>query len=288
MKNIAILMTCHNRRENTLSCLTSIYNASLPLEYVLSVFLVDDGSTDGTSEFVNEQFPQVNIIKGDGNLFWNQGMRLAWSIAAGIEEYSFYLWLNDDTNIDKDALIELLECYNEGINRDKKPPIITGACRSSSLIQEFSFGGMTDNGPVIPCGVLQQCKYINGNVVLIPKEVYVKLGNLSPEYIHYFGDNDYGLRALREGFKCYTTKKYIAVCNQNGTPAWCDPSTPLFQRFRILNSPKGLNLKEYMIYRKRFWGWRWIIDTIKVIIKTFIPGTYQFIVKWSTGLNKMS
>ena len=62
----------------------------------LNVYLVDDGSTDGTSEAVKKNFPQVNIIKGDGTLFWNGGMRVAFSKAME-SEHDYYLWLNDDT-----------------------------------------------------------------------------------------------------------------------------------------------------------------------------------------------
>ena len=77
---IAILMTCHNRRETTLRCLES-----LALEkrvgvgqWKIDVFLVDDGSTDGTDEAVKATFPKVNVIRGTGNLYWAKGMELAW------------------------------------------------------------------------------------------------------------------------------------------------------------------------------------------------------------------
>ena len=68
---IAILMTCHNRRETTLRCLRG-----LPSD--VEVYLVDDGSTDGTDEAVKATFPKVNVIRGTGNLYWAKGMELAW------------------------------------------------------------------------------------------------------------------------------------------------------------------------------------------------------------------
>ena len=100
MKKVAVLLTVHNRREKTLACLENCYRQIDSMKgddtYSFSVYLVDDGSTDGTSEAVLQTYPQTHVIKGDGSLFWNHGMRTAWDAAAA-DEQDFYLWLNDDT-----------------------------------------------------------------------------------------------------------------------------------------------------------------------------------------------
>ena len=66
-------MTVHNRREKTLACLKLCYEQieSLRSEYAFSVYLTDDASTDGTAEAVSREYPDVNIIKGNGSLYWN-------------------------------------------------------------------------------------------------------------------------------------------------------------------------------------------------------------------------
>ena len=64
---IAVLITCHNRREKTIACLQFLYNCDLPENHELEVFLVDDGSIDGTGEAVKNNFQQVNVIEGNGN-----------------------------------------------------------------------------------------------------------------------------------------------------------------------------------------------------------------------------
>ena len=64
---IAALLTCFNRKDKTITCLNSVLNI-IP---TCHVYLVDDASTDGTSEAIKQNFPQVNIIQGNGNLFWS-------------------------------------------------------------------------------------------------------------------------------------------------------------------------------------------------------------------------
>ena len=204
--NIAILITCHNRKEKTLSCLQSLAAAKIPDNCQLQVYLVDDGSTDGTSDAVTLHFPQVKTIRGNGQLFWNQGMRLAWDTASATRSYDFYIWMNDDTQLNNFAICELFENYQEIRQTTNQPAIITGACESHPGSHLFSYGGKTDSGPVIPDGKLQTCQYINGNVVWVPRPIFEELGNLSPDYTHGMGDYDYGLRAQKAGYRCYNTK----------------------------------------------------------------------------------
>ena len=272
---IAVLLTCHNRREKTLSSLNALFEAAKQTVQKVDVFLVDDGSTDGTGEAVQDTFPTVTIIQGNGDLFWNGGMRLAWENAAKTNNYRFFLWLNDDTLFAETALAEMLECFEEALNKDGKAAIIVGACQTDFDSNEFSYGGRNETEPVVPNGQIQTCKYVNGNAVLVPIEIYRELGNLSEDYTHGMGDIDYGLRAMQNGYKNYTTKEFIAVCPPNGLPAWEDPNTPLIKRWQLLHSPRGLNLKEYNKFRKKFWGNKWIVFALKAYLKTLFPATYN-------------
>jgi GT2 family glycosyltransferase len=277
IKKIAILLTCHNRKQKTLECLTALYLNEL-VGYSFDVFLVDDGSTDGSTDAVRENFAKVNVIQGTGNLYWNQGMRLAWETAAEKFDYDYYIWLNDDTLLDKNAIKDLISCYLEVLNEFQMQSVVTAACRKSEMENEFSYGGRIEVGPVIPNGNLQTCKFINGNAVLVPKKIFKKIGIHSSDYTHAMGDFDYGLRAINAGFNCYTTKEYIATCPpNNGVPGWCNPKTPLIRRLRLLYSPLGLNLKEYNRFRRKFWGWKWMVFAIKAYCKAISPKFYSVI-----------
>ena len=75
-------MTVHNRRETTLKCLRHLKNMIYDRGKLnLDVFMTDDGCSDGTVEAVNRDFPDVTVIHGNGELFWNRGMYAAWQKA---------------------------------------------------------------------------------------------------------------------------------------------------------------------------------------------------------------
>ena len=71
--DIAVLITCFNRRETTLRCLRALYEQELPAGAMLRVVLTDDGSSDGTGDAVRTEFPGVVVLQGDGNQYWVGG-----------------------------------------------------------------------------------------------------------------------------------------------------------------------------------------------------------------------
>src|SRR5580700_8623826 len=99
---IAVLMTSFNRREVTLKSVAALFQQRKAEGVQFTVFLVNDGSTDGTDEAVHSRFPDVRVLQGDGTLFWNGGMRMAFETAAR-ESFDAYLFLNDDTFLYSDA-----------------------------------------------------------------------------------------------------------------------------------------------------------------------------------------
>ena len=103
---IAAVMAVHNRRDLTLACLDSLRAQQVP-GVTLDVFVLDDASTDGTAEAVTQRHPDVRLLRGDGHLYWNGGMRRALDEAmAG--DYDYYLWMNDDTTLVDDGVLALL------------------------------------------------------------------------------------------------------------------------------------------------------------------------------------
>lgn len=251
MPLIATLLTCHNRKKQTLQCLHKLYSCQIPPGYTLDTFIVDDGSTDGTAAEIIKTFPKVKIIFGDGSLFWNRGMHLAWKTAIRTKDYDYYLWLNDDTILNIDTLSVLLnsaELFKESI--------IVGTTCSENDPKIVTYGGRTQKaGLIIPTDVPIPCNYFNGNLVLFPKYVYSKVGLNDPIFHHGFGDFDYGMRAAKIGIKSYVAPGVLGKCNLNSSiPAWCDTRIAFMKRLKAFRTPLGRNPEEYFIFDYRHKG----------------------------------
>lgn len=271
---IAVLLTCHNRIDKTIQCLTALYSQTgITDAYSIEVFLVDDGSTDGTGEVVKNQFPQVTVIPGNGNLFWNRGMHLAWKTAAAIKEFDYYLWLNDDTFLEKKALQILLQ-------KKFVSAIVCGTTKSQRE-QKATYGGYTKKPRklVVPNGGYQRSDYCNGNCVLIPKEVFDNLGNLDPIFHHAVGDFDYSLRARKMGVEILVAPDYVGTCESHDfVPRWQNSS--ISWRKRLLNlytSSSGCYPNEFFLFEKRHYGLLIAcFHYFTIHLRAIVPGLWRY------------
>lgn len=262
---VAILMTCFNRAEKTIRCLSQVYASNKPADCTFSIYLVDDGSTDGTSEKVSQLFPHVKIINGTGNLYWSGGMRLAW-LNASENDYDHYIWLNDDTFIFKESLSTLLMCANKS-NNDS----IICSTVVSEKTNKITYGGKlkSEKNYRTPNGTLQACEIICGNCVLVPRKIFKSIGAIDKIFIHAIGDCDYGLRAIKNGFYCYIASEIIGTCESNPSqPAWCRKDVSIKNRILSLYSPLGYAQPlPYFIYVSRHFG---LASAIKQLVSAHV------------------
>ncbi len=242
--SVAVLMTCYNRCAVTLACLEELARCIRLASREYEVFLVDDGSSDGTSERVAALFPWVRLIRGGGDLYWCGGMRLAWQSATEAGAHEAYLWLNDDVRLAEVALKEL-----EALSLSYPRAILAGACADADT-GLTSYGFLGREGLVSPCSPparLTMAQAMNGNCVWVPRAVYERIGSLHAAYRHSRGDSDYGWRALKAGLEVLLTPFFVGTCSRHDTvqPKWMRPGIPLRERWRDYCSPKGVPFREY-------------------------------------------
>ena len=265
---IAAIMTCHNRVACTIQSVRALKAQIVP-GILLDLFLVDDGSSDGTAQAVIKLFPQATILTGDGYLFWCGGMR--WAFEQAIKKnYDFYFWLNDDTNLDQDALARMLDAYRGASAGLCEAVIIVGSTRDPET-GLFSYGGWSqiqkNSGPIswrkIPphMDAAISCDTINGNCVLIPRAVVDRIGNIDAVFQQSMGDLDYGLRAIKNGCQIQIAPGYYGTCASNDhSGLWADGSLPLYSRWKKLLGPKGFPVKAWGVFTYRHKGHLWFLS----------------------------
>ena len=271
--NLAVVMTCHNRRNTTLACLHTLYEQTNHCD----VYLTDDGSSDGTAQAIKAKYPQVRILQGNGNLFWVGGMHLAFSEAIR-NQYDYYLWLNDDTFLEANAISNLLQIYHNLAEQGYPDSIIVGSTKDPTT-GRATYGGAVKSKKwysnkfefLKPNSVIQKCDAMYGNCVLIPKTVVAKVGNVDTAFVHTLGDLDYALRAGKLGCQIWVAPGYVGTCTKNSIRnSWVDTKLTILERLKKVLQIKAFPLKSWTIFCSRhsgsFWVFYWFLPYIRAII----------------------
>jgi GT2 family glycosyltransferase len=275
---LAVIMTCHNRREGTLRCLEALHaQEGLEGRLRFRVFLLDDGSSDGTGEAVQAGFPEVRLVWGDGHCYWAGGMRRAWK-AAAVEDVDASLWLNDDTFLDGDALARLLDLHLD-LRLSAEPGILVGTTRDPATGQP-TYGGHRQASSwrplrlslIAPGPARLRCDTFNGNCVWIPRGVEARLGGLGEAFVHTMADIDYGFTARRHGIPAWVIPGTVGTCSLNApAAAWQVPGLRVADRWRKVRDPKGLPPRAWMRFALRNGGWLGPLLALFPYVKALLP-----------------
>lgn len=270
---LAVIMTCHNRYKITLACLYALYQQRNNFD----VYLTDDGSSDGTAEAIKAEYPEVKIIQGNGNLFWAGGMHLAFGEAIK-NQYDYYLWLNDDTFLQVDALDKLLQNHQNVTEQGYPDSIIVGSTKDP-ITERPTYGGALKSKRwysnkfefLEPSSCLQKCDAMYGNCVLIPKTVVAKVGNIDTAFAHSLADLDYALRAGKLGCQIWVLPGYVGTCSKNSIHnSWADTNLNILERLQKILETKGFPLKPWTVFCRRhsgpFWIFYWFLPYLRAII----------------------
>lgn len=244
---VFILIPVHNRQETTLACLQTL-RVTEDLERY-QVVVIDDGSTDGTGAVIAQEYPQVTILQGDGNLWWTGaialGMRFAYQRNA-----EFIIWLNDDCQFTKETLPNLVTFC-----RSHSHAIVGCEVREKGLNTHVAYGGKkkTWKGYRLmqtPTGEVTLCDSLCGNIVCLPRVVIDTIGYPNAKAMpHYGGDTLYTMQAKKAGFSVFV---------DNRTPVFnaAEQEPRLYPRNWLLTPGSPLKLLQLTFIPQSGLSWR--------------------------------
>ncbi len=252
---LAVIFTCFNRKEKTVNCVKSLIDQeNMP---VFDLYILDDGSTDGTEAAIRDIYPSVKLLKGNGNMFWSRGMHAAMKKAVE-HKYDYYLMVNDDVTFYNSMWKTMFKTLGS-----QKLCGVTG-CTQSALNQELTYSGSIFyhankkrfvGNKIPPSSSLSTCDVANWNCFLITHEVVEKIGLIDDIYEHSFGDFDFSLRMRKMGMPIFISPEYVGTCEKNSIKnTYRDCTLGRKERIKKLLSPNGLPIKSWRTFCFRYYG----------------------------------
>lgn len=278
---IYVVLPVHNR-VNITSKFIECLKQQIYKKYHL--VLVDDGSTDGTAEYVKKQIDNLTVLYGNGNLWWAGSLSEAYRYLSKIEaaDEDIVLIGNDDTTFDPDYFEKVIN------DRDLKPGTLVVSPGHSISLDFTSLRPKIERGFAIDWPSLSVYKLTEGQEpdavttrgLYMHYATYKSLGPLHPWLLpHYLSDLEYTIRAKRRGFKLIISSDTHVYVDRSRTGSHRDDSKTLKEfLFSHLVSKKTA-------YNTFYWGnfvllaapWKYKFKAFKLVYIRFYRKLTKFI-----------
>ena len=210
MHDVSVIVITRNTRDLTLEAIRSVLDNSDGLE--VEILVVDNGSTDGTSDAIESQFAGVRCLRSERNL----GFARAVNRAAADVDGEFLLLLNSDAELKPGALAAAVSwmrdnphcavCGAQLLNHDGSrqnsianfPSLATELLNKSllRLLLPEQFPGKESDfrNPV-------EVQTVIGAFMLIRRQAWDSIGGLDERYFFFVEETDFCLQARRCGWQ---------------------------------------------------------------------------------------
>lgn len=223
MPKVSIIIVNWNGLQHLPACLSSVTSQSYPY---YEVIMVDNGSTDGSVEYVERAFPQVRVIRHRENLGFAAGNNAAIRATAG----EYVATLNNDAQADPHWLAELVSAV-EG-----RPEVGMAASRmllaawpeiidSAGIAVDWAgvawnrrHGEQGDEAAIAPLDVFGPC----AGAALYRRAMLEDVGSFDEDYFAYYEDVDLAWRAQLRSWRCLyvPTATVYHVHSATGGEGW--------------------------------------------------------------------
>jgi len=255
---ISVIILNWNGIRHLGSCLDALSAQTYsPVEAIV----VDNGSTDGSLEWVRTHSPGVRLIENGKNLGFGGGMNIGIHAARG----RYVMILNNDTRLDPGCVGAL----KESIEKDEN----YGACASKILLEEE--GDRIDAAGIAICpdglsigrGRLEKSGlydremevfFASGCACLYRREMLEDIGLFDEDFFAYAEDTDMGWRARLAGWRCiYSPKAVVFHLHSASSGPYSHLKAYLVERNRIWVAIKNFPLP-LLIFGQCFALWRYL------------------------------
>lgn len=186
LEKVALIIVTFNRLETLKKNLDHIMNQKRQPDFVL---IVENGSNDGTVEFLKAQNEFEYLLNGE-NIGWSGGLDKGMRFACQKWEIDFF-WLMDDDSLPSPSVLESLLSASHSIAE----PAIIGLKGYNLKNGIPRIIGMSEG--------INSVDFVLVDNALVPKIIMESIGTPDPDFFIMAEDYEYCQRAKRNGFKVY-------------------------------------------------------------------------------------
>ncbi len=253
---IALVAPVHNRREITLQCLRSLERVDKRGLDVHAI-IVDDGSDDGTSDAIHANFPNVEVVQGDGNLWFTEGTNVGIRAAKKFDP-EYLLLINDDQIFDEHFL-QFLVFTARANPRSVVGPLLLLWDEPHKVFQvdprwETLSGGWRhwyrQTIRTVPDRTWH-VEAIVGNCVLVPATAIAENGPMNSKRYPNFGDAEFTPRLRKNGWQLLIdprSKVFVQPNNAADSIAKMSLSNKIKTVFFDIKKPQSVRRRFYALW----------------------------------------
>ncbi|MFL7791276.1 MAG: glycosyltransferase family 2 protein [Anaerolineae bacterium] len=222
--SISVIVLNYNGVQHLEPCFQSLAALNYPSDR-LELVCVDNGSTDGSMALMEEQFPQVRLVKTGANLGFAGGNNAGARAARG----EFIAFLNNDTRVPPDWLRILVQpCLEES----------DVVCAGSKIVSwdgrtlEFGGGALNFAGYGFQQGILcsegecygppRETLYACGAGMVVQRDVFLESDGFDEDFFAFYEDSDLGWRLWVLGHRVMFVPDSKVYHRHHGTAAAVD------------------------------------------------------------------
>lgn len=212
MAKLLTIIVTYNAMRWVDRCLGSVKSSSVPSD----IFIVDNGSTDGTADYIAEHYPDAMLYRSRKNLMFGRGnnVGLKYALEKG---YDYVYLLNQDAWVEPDTFEKMIAIQKQHPEYGVLSPMQMSADGKSyeAIFKHLIVDKLPDN--YFECDVFE-VKFAQASHWLLSRSCIESVGGFSPSFPHYGEDDNYCHRTLYHDFKIGIVPEAKAVHDAANKP----------------------------------------------------------------------
>jgi hypothetical protein len=210
--DVSIIIVSYNTRELLQDCIRSIIDSTKGL--ACEIIVVDNNSTDGSQQMLNETYPDVKVLCNSDNIGFSRANNAGYNVSNG----EYLLFLNSDTIILNNAVLKMADYLKRHtkagilgpkiLNERREPTrsymrfldakmLFLGSKRLRFLVEVENY---RLHFPVYDYNSIRKVPWLSGACLMIRRKVFEEAGLFDEHYFFYLEDVDLCLQVNRLGY----------------------------------------------------------------------------------------